>query len=362
MSWIDDFCTQLAESAGVGYRLGGTPASEPTALAAMALLAGGFVAPAEAKLRWLADIQAADGSIGISAQELSPGWPTPLAILAWVARTSAQKRCQEPFLPLVRQPEKVPDTFFGFAANSARRAPRSALPQRPPWSRNVRRAVDWLLQTAGNKLPPRGEGHDTTLVGWPWAAGTHSWIEPTAWAVLALKAAGHGSHPRTREAVRLLIDRLLRGGGCNYGNTVVLGQELVPHVQPTGLALLALAGQRDPAGRIQRSVEYLVRVLDENTPPASLAYGLLGMAAHGRQCCMAEEWLATAATHARKRRSALEMALLLLAAAGPAVWATRSASRTVAEFARIRVSGIGHARSLATSATSNVPHDCSDIL
>ena len=59
MSWIDDTRTDLAQSAGVGYRLGGTPASEPTALAAMALLAGGSVALAETKLRWLADLQAA---------------------------------------------------------------------------------------------------------------------------------------------------------------------------------------------------------------------------------------------------------------------------------------------------------------
>jgi hypothetical protein len=184
----------------------------------------------------------------------------------------------------------------------------------------IRRAIDWLLRTEGTKLPPRGEGHDSQLVGWPWVADTHSWIEPTALAVLALKATGHGSHPRTREAVRLLIDRLLPEGGCNYGNTVVLGQQLAPHVQPTGLTLLALAGERDPSGRIERSVEYLTRVLDEQTAPASLSYGLLGMAAHGAECCLAEEWLAGAAQRAERHQSPLEMALVLLAAAGPGMW------------------------------------------
>src|SRR2546428_787916 len=86
--------------------------------------------------------------------------------------------------------------------------------------------------------------------------------EPTALAatamhVLALKAAGHRDHPRTREAVRLLIDRLLPGGGCNYGNTIVLGQELRPQLQPTGLAMLALAGETDPDGRVAMSLAYL---------------------------------------------------------------------------------------------------------
>ena len=68
-----------------------------------------------------------------------------------------------------------------------------------------------------------------------------------------------------------------------------------------------------------------VYALDEHTSPASLAYGLLGLAAHGTTCRMAEEWLSTAAASARKRESPLEMALLLLAAAGPKGWTIRSA-------------------------------------
>src|SRR5207302_5660581 len=115
-----------------------------------------------------------------------------------------------------------------------------AMPQNPLL--DVERAVKWILETRGEALPQTPEmGHNTTLVGWPWVEDTHSWIEPTAMHVLALKAAGRGDHPRTREAVRLLIDRLLVGGGCNYGNTVVMDQGLRPHLQPTGLAMLALA-------------------------------------------------------------------------------------------------------------------------
>ena len=44
------------------------------------------------------------------------------------------------------------------------------------------------------------------------------------------------AEPRIREAVRLLWDRQLPHGGWNYGNTVVLKQELRPHLLPTGLA------------------------------------------------------------------------------------------------------------------------------
>src|SRR5206468_9754698 len=131
MSWVEDLLSELGNGTAHGYRRGGAPASEPSALAALALLAWGRGAAAEPKLDWLAELQAADGPVGINAHEPTPAWPTPWAVLAWVA------------------------------GNSALRAPHSALPHRPAWSRNVRLAIDWLLRTAGNKLPPRGEGHDT---------------------------------------------------------------------------------------------------------------------------------------------------------------------------------------------------------
>ena len=95
-------------------------------------------------------------------------------------------------------------------------------------------------------------GHDTTLQGWPWVVGTHSWVEPTAINVLALRSAGQAGHPRCREAVKLLLDRQLPEGGWNYGNTTVLGHVLRPQVQPTGLALAALAGETDVRSKVQR--------------------------------------------------------------------------------------------------------------
>ncbi len=158
-------------------------------------------------------------------------------------------------------------------------------------------------------------GHDTTLIGWPWVVGTHSWYEPTCLAVLALKAHGYANHPRCLEGIRVLQDRLLPRGGANYGNTLVLGQHLMPHLQPTGLALLALAGTNDESGRQALSREYLLRELPLLPGAASLAYGIIGLHAQGYELPEAESLLQAAAARVLRRdTSPYRLALLCWAA------------------------------------------------
>jgi hypothetical protein len=159
-------------------------------------------------------------------------------------------------------------------------------------------------------------GHNSTLVGWPWVDGTHSWLEPTAWCVLALSACGDRHHPRTREGVQLIADRLLASGGCNYGNTIVLGQELRPHVEPTGLALLALAGQPDRHGRIAAAKRWVSGEIGPKTPVVSLSYALLGLSAHRSSPHEADDWLQGAFDRLPEPKHAgLKLALLALASA-----------------------------------------------
>ena len=125
-------------------------------------------------------------------------------------------------------------------------------------------------------------GHNTELVGWAYAEQTHSWVEPTAFAVLALQ--GRRARPTIRpraKGSRVLLDRQLPGGGLNYGNTFVLGQLLRPHVQPTGIALLALAGEADASGRLPKSIAWLRRSIGPETTPLSLGWAVLGLRAHG---------------------------------------------------------------------------------
>jgi hypothetical protein len=220
-------------------------------------------------------------------------WPTPLAVLAW--------------------------NLIGAVSEKNSNATGTTAPIAPSRAEQEasRRAVAWLLTIAGETSPTaQYTGHDTSIAGWPWVAGTHSWVEPSALALLALRTAGLVDHPRARDAARLLYDRLLSTGGCNYGNTIVLGQALLPHVEPTGLTLLALAGRPDSHGRIAASIAYLAGTLGPETTPASLAYGLLGLAAQKTALAQADEWLSLCVEGSYRRGASLELALLALAALG----------------------------------------------
>lgn len=255
-SWLEAALDRLSLRPAWGYHPDDEPQPEPTAAAAQALARHGRFEAARRALDWLAEVQQPDGRVATAAEPESPGWPTGLAIAAW--RTAADDR-------------------------------------RAVYDSNCRRGAEWLLTSRGKPLANRAEmGHDASLVAWSWVENTHSWIEPTAMAVMALKAERHAAHPRVREAVRLIWNRQLPIGGFNYGNTFVLGQMLRPHLLPTALALLALADEPGARKRLARSRDYLARGLSADSPGVSLGYGLLALEAYCAAPEARAEWLAAA--------------------------------------------------------------------
>ncbi len=267
----------------LGYLRGGIPHTEPTAIAALAMLAWDPVRYEEQIARneaWLAARQQPDGSIAPNEQLAEPGWGTSWALLELAARRS----------------------YLG--ENSAIK------------SIDVPRALAWLLNTRGETAPRSPSmGHDSTLLGWPWVVSTHTWLEPTCLAVMALQAHGHAGHPRCVEGIHVVKDRLLARGGANYGNTLVLGQQLLPHLQPTGIALMALAGTTDESGLQAKARNYLLRELPALPGAASLAYGLLGLHAQGVKLPEAGSLLQAAAARVLRRDgSPYRLALLCWAA------------------------------------------------
>ena len=183
--WPDDarrLLLDLRRGPGAwGYRARSTPAVEPSSLAGLALLTTSAEegrAAALASGRWLASIRRPDGSLGVTADPVGPGWPTPFALLLWSA-------------------------LGGFEAD------RSS-------------ATGWLLGlkgTTASRIKDDPMGHDASIVGWPWVAGTHSWVEPSAMALLAIARQGKADHPRAIEGVRLLLDRAIPGGWLESGQS-----------------------------------------------------------------------------------------------------------------------------------------------
>jgi hypothetical protein len=265
-----------------GYRRDGTPCVEPTSLAALGLLAsrdrdstGLALDAARTAADWTESIQRQSGALPVSPRLTQPTWSTPYCILLW-----------------------------------------NALPGHEPARR---RACRWLLSVTGEthqpKLADDVVGHDPSLAGWPWVEGTHSWIEPTAAAILALSREKMDEHVRVRNATRMILDRALDHGGWNCGNKTVFGRELRPQPGPTALALLALAACGHSSAAVFRAVDYLCAVLPGLRAAVSLGWGVLALRAFDALPPQAEEWLAGAYAQAAGRVDAvMSLALLLLAA------------------------------------------------
>ena len=120
---------------------------------------------------------------------------------------------------------------------------------------------------------------DAGLLGWPWASDTFSWVEPTAWACLALRAAGQGNHPRVQEGLRLLLDRAFDHGGANYGSRVILGKQTEAIPGPTAILLLAMQGVKDQP-RIDAAKGYLRVVAGQTTDVENLAWIKIALSCH----------------------------------------------------------------------------------
>jgi hypothetical protein len=282
-----DLLNLRGRSGGWGYRRGQAPCVEPTVLACLGLLASedpdedrncgacAFDASHQAAA-WMAAIQREDGSVPVSQNLPAPGWATPYAILLWSCLT-------------------------GFEA--ARR-----------------RACNWLLGLEGRAMSNTDDtqkvvGHDTTLIGWPWVEGTHSWLEPTAMAILALSRMGLGDHPRVGQGIGLILDRAIPDGGWNYGNKAVFGRALRPLPGPTGLALLVLAARGDRSAGVVSALGYLRKTLPNLRAAVSLGWGVLAARAYHVCPVEADTWLEEAYVRCKGRSdTTLGLALLTLAA------------------------------------------------
>jgi len=243
--YLEQLAQRQTKQGGFPDQTGGTDQPDATAWAVCILQQDEqFSTTLKPARESLTKHQFPNGSVPIVQEHPDAVWPTPLSILAWHGSSVHHSQQQQ--------------------------------------------AVQFLLSRYGHHWTAKQENddsrleHDPAIHGWPWVANTHSWVSPTALAMLALSVTGYGDHERVQEGAEMLLDRQLPHGGWNYGNTFVWGQELRPFPETTGMALNALA-DRVSEDKVKHSLQYLLAELPTIRTPVALGWSLLGLSAWKRQ-------------------------------------------------------------------------------
>jgi hypothetical protein len=232
----------------------GASATEPTALAALALLSEDSSRPAAGRcLPWFAQVLRGDGGCA----------PSPA----------------------------VPQSTYVTALHQL--LSRKIAAKKSPPLTGTDRSLNWLLSIRGEESSflhrarafVRGEKLDDAPDGWPWFPGAAAWVVPTAYALLALKAARKATPSpaidrRIESGVAFLHARVCSDGGWNHGAARALGYEANSYPESTGLALVALQGEKSKV--VTKALDVAPRMLSATPSLQAQCWLRLGLMAHGR--------------------------------------------------------------------------------
>jgi Prenyltransferase and squalene oxidase repeat len=262
-SFLAGVCLPFLKSAqnadgGWGFRPCSESRVEPTSWALLALAE--LEVPAEtlaAGFRFLRSTQLPDGSWAASPGQTVGCWATSLACWA-----------------LTRDHESRSSVTAGL---------RWICGDWPNDLSFVRRAIRRIRSFAAKEVISQ----DDSLRGWGWTPNTASWVEPTAFGLLALEQAPKELLPtraseRQQLAKSMLYNRMCPGGGWNCGNPMVYGVAGDPSIPQTVWALLAL--RNEPTNEAQTaSLQWLESSLTGALGIGSLALAKICLRVHGRQ-------------------------------------------------------------------------------
>ena len=167
-AWIADARNLLItlrskKGGGWGYRKDSRRLIEPSALAALSLIAsapeGGDADGSESRevaldvANWMAGLAQPNGSTGMGPKMPEPAWPTAFALWLWSA-LDAQKEA-------------------------------------------AAKATELLIARKGltSDAPYDHLGHDPSIEGWPWYDGTAAWVEPSRRSTRATRTSPASRSP-----------------------------------------------------------------------------------------------------------------------------------------------------------------------
>ncbi len=273
---------------GWGAGQGKRSNTEATAFAHLALRIIGdrsLAASIDRGLSWLTERQNADGSWPLTDQLDRGSWTTALAVLSLTHVESHQGQALRGANWLLNQEGRD----LGWLNSLLYR---------------------WAPHTLVTRLNP-------DLKGWPWTSNAFSWAEPTAYALIALKKLrSHLQATRAADRIRqgelLLYDRMCKGGGWNYGNSTVLGEDLWPYSDTTAIALIALQDHQTAEAN-QLSLQALQHMLTDVESGLTLSWVILCFALYGQDVATWQQRLARTYDKTGFLGDTKTMALALLA-------------------------------------------------
>jgi hypothetical protein len=243
---------------GWGATEGRQSNTEATSLAIAGLRALDAAAAVQSAVRgagWLAQRQNQDGSWPLNDVTQEGSWTTALAILA----------------------------LGGFSEHRS----------------GMLRAARWLLQQEGSKpgilaeliLWATGKTNvnelNKDLVGWSWVPNSFSWVEPTSYALMALKKVraslvDTNVNERIQQGEAVIYDRMCKGGGWNYGNSKVMDYALWPYPDITAVALIALQDRAAESAN-RESMQRLREMVKEVDSGLALCWGAICFNLYGQE-------------------------------------------------------------------------------
>jgi hypothetical protein len=121
--------------------------------------------------------------------------------------------------------------------------------------------------------------------GWPWSPDCFHWIEPTVYALLALKTPAMPRNEAYNDIITraqaFMLEHECQGGGWNHGSSFCLGVHLPPYIVTTAEALLALPEAKDSPA-VKSGLSFLLKTEPSQCSAMEHAWVILALSAFDR--------------------------------------------------------------------------------